>query len=331
MLYWSAIVGLFVFSGFRFEVGCDWWGYLEMFLQPMGSYQEVFTTREVGYWALISTLNELELPYQYLNLITSALFFIGLNSLARRQPNPLSFLALAFPILIINMPMSAIRQGVAIGFLCFALGALIDRRIFPYVSWILAGALFHSSILMFLVFSPLAVVKLKLSTLLKSSALIAPVAYMVLHSEAVDVAQSRYLGTGIDSYGAAFRLGLLSLTGLFFLTKVASSWRRDFPKDYNLVMIGSWLMIAFFGLFFYSTVIGDRMGYYLIPIQLMVLTRLPYLKSFKDRKIWSPTPYFGLTLVFIVWTQYSWFFNTCYVPYDIRLNDPLGMNGKIGQ
>ena len=64
--------------------------------------------------------------------LSSAIFFLGVHVLARRQPDPLGFLVLLFPILIINMPMSGIRQGAAIGLLCIAFVAFIDRR--PYGS-----------------------------------------------------------------------------------------------------------------------------------------------------------------------------------------------------
>ena len=42
-------------------------------------------------------------------------------------------LAVAFPILVINMPMSTIRQAAAIGIMCFAYNAFNDRRSILFV------------------------------------------------------------------------------------------------------------------------------------------------------------------------------------------------------
>lgn len=253
------------------------------------------------------------------------MFFIGLHALARRQPNPLTFLVLAFPILIINMPMSAIRQGAAIGFMCLAFAAFIDRRVITYVGWILLGSLFHSSVLAFLIFAPFVVGEFRPRNVLIAAVLAIPGVFGLLQTEAAETAQQRYIIRDVDAAGAAFRLGILSLAGLFFIWKLAPAWRREFPEDYKLAAVGAWLMVAFFSLFFVSTVIGDRFGYYLIPVQLMIFARIPYLTTLRHRQLWSVAPYAGLTLVFVVWTQLSWHFNHCYIPYDIRFGAPVGL------
>jgi hypothetical protein len=140
--------------------------------------------------------------------------------------------------------------------------------------------------------------------------------YGVLQSEGSEFATDRYVDTGIDAAGAVFRLGILSLTGLLFVWKIAPSWRVAFPKDYKLVALGSYMMMGFFSLFFVSTVIGDRFGYYLIPIQTMIFARLPYLYNMPNRNLLAALPYVGLSLVFVVWTQSSRHFQQCYIPYD---------------
>lgn len=322
ILYWIALFGLFVFSGFRYQVGCDWSGYLIHFSFRLDSYAEVISLREPGHWSLIRLLHQFDLPYQYLNVATSAMFFVGLHALARRQPNSLAFLVLAFPILIVNMPMSAIRQGAAIGFACLAFVAFIDRRIVAYVCWLLVGSLFHSSALAFIVFAPFIWGQFTKKNLLIASVLALPGLFVLMQTEAAEIAASRYIERDIDAAGSGFRLGILSLSGLFFLLMLAPSWRRQFPEDYRLVTIGSYLMVGFFSLFFVSTVIGDRFGYYLIPIQLMIFARIPFLKGLSSRQLWSLAPYAGLTIVFVVWTQLSWHFDTCFIPYDIRFGAP---------
>ena len=101
-------------------------------------------------------IREAKVPYPFINVIAGSIFFIGVHSLARRQPDPLAFLVLLFPILIINMPMSGIRQGAAIGLICIAFSAFIDRRPVRFGFWVIIAAGFHSSAIVFLLMLPVA-------------------------------------------------------------------------------------------------------------------------------------------------------------------------------
>ena len=138
----------------------------------------------------------------------------------------------------------------------------------------------------------------------------------MLQTESAEIASNVYLQEGsAEAAGALFRLGILVLSGAYFLFKLAPYWRRQFPYDYKLAMLGSWMMLTFILLFFVSSVIGDRFGYYLIPIQAMIFARIPYLNLGKSRQIHVVLPYALLTLVFVVWTSTSWHFTQCYTPY----------------
>lgn len=316
-LYWITLIFLMLFSSLRFEVGCDWTGYYNNFAgTPYLSWEGVFEHQNPSHWGLIKLIREAERSYLWLNFVPAAIFFFGLHRLARRQPDPLAFLVFCFPILIINMPMSAIKQAAAIGFLCLAYCAFIDRRPFLYAFWILLGWSFHSSIMLFLLFTPFVIGKFNRINVFIALILASPGAYLLLQTEAADTAAQRYIDTGLDASGAAFRLGILTLSGAFFLWKLAPRWRRVFPKDYKIAAIGAWTMVVFFSLFFVSTVIGDRFGYYLIPLQSMIFARIPYLSLGRERQLYAIMPYALLTLVFVVWTQLSWHFDQCYIPYQ---------------
>ena len=76
-------------------------------------------------------------------------FFWGIHVFAKRQPDPLSFLILTFPILIINMPMSGIRQGAVIGLICIALVHFSDCRPLKFIMWVLIASGFHLSAIVF--------------------------------------------------------------------------------------------------------------------------------------------------------------------------------------
>ena len=315
--YWILLIALTIFVGFRNEVGCDWIAYEGHYsIGSEAAFLQSLNLRDPGHWLLISFLNYLGLPSYSLNVVASSLFFAGLHFLAKRQPDPLAFIVLCFPILIINMPMSAIRQATAIGFMCLAFAAFIDRRQFLFIFWVFVGMLFHSSIIVFLLLIPFVRMRFNIQNVIFGLIIFIPALIGMLQTESAEWASNAYMKEGsAEAAGALFRLGILVLSGAYFLLKLAPYWRRNFPNDFKLVMIGSWMMVSFFLLFFVSSVIGDRFGYYLIPIQAMIFARIPYLSLGRFRQIHAAIPYIALTFVFVVWTMTSWHFSHCYTPY----------------
>lgn len=329
-IYYPVLFGLFLFSAFRYQVGCDWSGY---YFQYVGAadfdWSTLTSIQEPIWWAILAWINESGLPYPVANVFSSAIFFVGIHVLARRQPDPLGFLVLLFPILIINMPMSGIRQGAAVGLLCIAFTSFIDRRALRFAIWVVLAAGLHSSALIFMLLLPLTRGRYTRNRLILAAILALPGAYFLASSEAAEVASSRYIDTGIDAAGAAFRVGVLGLSALYFFLFVRRKWLLAWPRDYSLASIGAIGMALALLLVPISTVIGDRFGYYLVPIQTIIFARLPYLPFRKNAGLHSALPYLGLLLLFAVWSQFSGHFQQCYIPYQTWIfgfpgGDPVG-------
>jgi uncharacterized membrane protein YdcZ (DUF606 family) len=263
--------------------------------------------------------NWLGLPYPWINVFSSLIFFYGVHILARRQPDPMAFLVLLFPILIINMPMSGIAQGTAIGLMCIAFAAFIDRSMLRFIALTVLASLFHSSAIVFLVLSPLVSGSYSYRRVFMALLLAIPSGLILLSGGAAEVAISRYIDSGVDAAGAVFRVGLFVLTAIFFLLFFKRKWAAAFPDDFKLVMIGVLMMVAMFVLVPISSVIGDRLGYYLIPIQAMIFARIPFLPIRQNRAVYVALPYIALLTVFLVWTSLSRHFQICYLPYQTWL------------
>lgn len=112
---------------------------------------------------------------------------------------------------------------------------------------------------------------------------------------------------------------MLFLSGLFFFLMLRRRWSVAFPIDYKLASLSALMMIALFPFVSLSTVIADRMGYYLVPLQAMIFARIPYLLRGRSAQLWTAAPYIGLAMVLIVWSMTSQLFQTCYVPYQTWL------------
>lgn len=319
-LYYCVLTCLFLFSAFRYEVGCDWSGYWNQYVIAFDlDIGEMVEMRESLWWAILQYFNQNSIIYPWANVFSSAVFFIGIHAMARRQPDPLGFLVLLFPILIVNMPMSGIRQGAAIGLMCFAFLAFIDRRRLSFVFWVIVASGFHSSALMFLLLTPIIARKYTRGRLLLAGLLALPGIFFVLDASGSDELLDRYVDTGIDAFGAVYRVSLLAMTGAAFLFMFGRSWARSSRGDYGLVELGSILMLGLFFLLPLSTVIADRVGYYLIPIQTMIFARLPMLSLGSYRKVYAFAPYGILLAVFTVWIIFSSLFQKCYLPYQTWL------------
>lgn len=316
-IYWALLVALFLFSAFRFEVGCDWTGYLNQYeIQRYATLEEAMAMAEPLWWTIIEFTHRKNLPYPWLNVISSAFFFIGIHAMAQRQHDPLGFLVLLFPILIINMPMSGIRQGAAIGVLCLAYVAFIDERRIRFIGWVLLASTLHTSALMMIALVPLIGGVYSWRRLVLMGALAIPGMAFMLQGESAQIAISRYLNTGVDAAGGIFRAGILVISGACFLIYLQVDWAKRFPKDYNLAIIGALMMVSIILLFPISSVIGDRFGYFLTPIQAMILARLPYLPIGRAHPSVIALPYIGLAVVFLTWTSLSSHFQLCYLPYQ---------------
>lgn len=317
-LYWTVFSGLFLFTALRNKVGCDWGNYQRTFYFNWEmTIGEALTRGEPVFWLVVYMLHDLGLQYHWLNIVTTAVFFFGLFKFSKKQNDPLGFLILAFPILIVNMPMSGIRQAAAIGVIMLAYCAYLENRPFRFVALVAIAAGFHISAITFFTLAPFSFFqKRKKLGLAVALVLCTPVAVLVSSSDAAELANERYVGTGIEAFGAIYRVGLVVATGFLFFY-VRKAWRDRFPQDYSLALIGSIAMIALAALLPISSVVADRFAYYLIPLQLMTLTRLPLFFNKGLTKLTFAAPYVVLGTVFIVWISYSYLFSVCYLPYGI--------------
>jgi hypothetical protein len=82
-----------------------------------------------------------------------------------------------------------------------------------------------------------------------------------------------------------------------------------------LAHIGALMMLAMPALVLVSSVIGDRLGYYLIPLEALIFARLPWLPLPSMRQVHGVAPYVALIVFFEVWTVLSRHFQQCYLPY----------------
>lgn len=316
-LYWIIMAAMFLFVAFRFEVGCDWSGYLNHFeIVGSPSYDRSIVRRDPGWWLMIEAIGAVGLPYPFVNVATAIIFFAGVHALARRQPDPFAFLAFLYPVLVVNMSMGALRQAIAIGLVCVAFTAMMDRRVVRFGIWVGLASLFHQSALIFALLLPLVGGRYNWSRLAVAALLAIPGIVFLWSGEAVAIATARYVDTDLVAQGAIFRVMFIVLSGLAFRLFLRSAWKRAWPKDYDFVLIGSLGMMAMVAILPVSTVIADRLAYYLVPVQAVIFARIPYLPTRDSRRVLATVPWVALLALFVVWMATSDHFEQCFVPYQ---------------
>lgn len=323
-IFYVLSILLFVFAAFRYEVGCDWVSYfriLDLHTDSINNYNKNYKIADIyhepGFWVLNAFVANLGGSVIFINIATSAIFFLGLSSLAKRTPDPLFFLICSFPILILNMPMSAIRQAAAIGLLCFAFGAFIDQRPLRFMTFVILASMFHASAIIFIaLFTFIGNLHGKKNYAIGLILSLPGVAVIVM-SRTVDFYIERYSTNIAQASGAQMRTLLISLTGIVALIFLRRRWQRIFPNNYRLVMISSFIMICLFPLSFIDSIVADRIGYYFIPIQLIILTSAPFILKRNALPLYLFIS-LGYFIALLFWTQLSFLFELCFTPYQLN-------------
>ena len=308
----------FLFAALRYEVGCDWFGYkLQIKQFDWVQLSEIATLREPLWVGLILWMRQYEIQYFWMNVISSTIFFFGAHMMARQQPNRLAFIVLLFPVLIINMPMSGIKQAAAIGIMFFAYLGFMHRKLSAYIASVIIASLVHSSSLIFILLVPFVKKFFSLKTIVFGLLLILPGLGLMSLTNSFQILVVRYFTNplGDEAAGAVYRTGILALTAAHFFIFLRKPWNKYYPKDYSFVALGSLLMFLPLLVVPFSGVAADRFGYFLIPIQAVIFSRIPYLKLRNNKALHIFYPYIALLFLFIVWTSFSSLFDQCYRPY----------------
>lgn len=302
--------------GLRYQVGCDWETYAGMYndaqLLPAS---RVLGSTDIGYAALMLVAGRLEAGMWLVNSCCALIMALGVMRFCLRQPNPaLSFLV-AIPYLIIVVGMGYTRQGVAIGILLAGLANASERSVVKLVLFVFAAALFHRTALLML---PLALAPIIRKNLLYAlfGGLAFAILFIVLLRDQADTMITSYVDTDYKSGGAVIRVAMNLPPAVLALTLRRrlgfTPYQSDLWSVFALVALATLPLVLAAS---FSTAI-DRLALFLIPLQIVILPRLPYI--FGDRKALNAQ----LTLAVIGYSaavQMVWLvFAThadCWVPY----------------
>lgn len=289
-----------LFIGFRDHVGGDWNNYLRHFeFINYFSVTEVLSRSDPGYYIINWYMEDWGFEIYSVNLICAALFIIGLISFAKKQPNPILAIAVAFPYLIVVVAMGYTRQAVALGFVFWGLAALADKKFVKFLILVSLGATFHKS----------AVLMIGLGIFLQSKGkFIRSLAVLFVGfgiwsaflAEHQDALWQNYVEVQMESQGAYIRVAMNLIPSVIFLI-YRKQWQQQFPDYLFWFIIAGGSILALALVPFASTAI-DRIALYFTPIQVVVYSRLPYLL----RQTISPQTTTFMILAYYFAVLYVW-------------------------
>jgi hypothetical protein len=177
--------------------------------------------------------------------------------------------------------MGYTRQAAALGLIMAALPQYFRGRLWRVALALVVAAAFHKSAIIVIPLLVIASSRRRILTVL-SLGLVALMIYYLFVVAAVDRLFTSYVTARYNASGAGIRIAMNLVPASIFLF-----WSRRFEMEreerrlWTVLSLGSFVAFAMFLVVPSSTAV-DRISLYLIPLQVVVLSRLPYAFSATD-------------------------------------------------
>jgi len=317
-----AWLGLVLFVGLRREIGADWDNYLVMFRRA-GAYPpaEAATLSDPGYMLLSALIARLGLALPALNLACAALFATGLVGFARARELPWLALLVAIPVLVATVAMLSTRQSAAIGLWMWALaGYGGGARRWPPLLVALA-VLFHWTAALLLPLVAIMAMRRPAPAAVAAAGAAAGIALAAAFQLVPELAAR--VAELAPSRGAPFRAAFTALA----LVALAAAWRQIAREETERRLAAYLAALGLFALALTPTLsaAGDRLGFYAIPLQMLVFARLAALappgRARAAARLAVAIPYAALFAAWLAASDYR----RCLIPYRSYLADPAAI------
>lgn len=302
-----ALAAIALMIGLRFQVGGDYENYILIHrdIAHLDLVGALFRT-DPGY-ALFDWIGA-SLGYGTwpVNLVCAIIFCWGLGRYLRCNPNPYLGLLIAVPYLIIVVAMGYTRQAAALGLIMAGMARFGRSHILYFCAMCLLATLFHKSAIVML---PVGLLALRHNRLVTFGLLLllGGFLYYVFVASALDTLVNNYVVQAQTSQGAMVRV-LMCVPPAILLLMEQRRFRftEDEGRLYRNFAIATLIALGALLVGVPSTPV-DRLALYILPIQLVVLTRMVALVPVDERAALMMTAgiIFLYGVVQFVWLNYA--------------------------
>ena len=317
-IYSFIFLFLLIYVGFRYEVGGDWFSYLNYIQDLTINPSKFFNFRsDWGFTLLLYIFFDFSNPIYIVNFICAFIFVSSIFLFAFQQNKPCIVIFVALPYIINVLAMGYTRQSVAYAFLIFSIIALKKNKNLFFILLIIIGSLFHKSLILF---SILYFVNLRFNfraILMMILLFLILILLLIYKLDTIQFYYYYYIGEGqhSESKGTIFRY-LINLIPCLLIIYFGTDFLNS-KSEKKLVMLFSLFTICGLFLFQLAPTAFDRIGLYLTLIQLYVYSNLDII--IKNLLIRRFVYFFVYSLYFIinyVWLNFSTYRDS-WLPYNL--------------
>ena len=319
--WWIAFLFLSFFIGLRHQVGGDWMHYLKnfYFLDSFSLGEFLSLQSDPGYQIISWLSYQAGTGIYGTNLICGLIFSFGLCYFCRSLPRPILALTVAIPYLVIVVAMGYSRQGAALGMVLVALTVLGRGKYIGFICAVIIGATLHKSAIILLPIAALAATKNRIFIFFWIM-IFGAISYGLFLEDAAENYYKSYLkdiqpeNTSDGAYIRTIMNIIPAAILLFFRNKCQLP-----PQEKQLWMIFSVLAVMSMIVLIITsaTTAVDRIGLYILPLQLFVFSYLPDI--FGNHGSLSQWIRLGIiiyySMIMFVWLNYATYAHF-WLPYD---------------
>lgn len=278
---WPTIIFAFFMMGFRDETGGDWVPYLYMYnFVEWYPASVALTHSDPGYMLANIISSMFGFGVYGTNAICGLILSAGIYALAKRQYVPALFVASAVPYLIVVVGHGYTRQAAAIGFMMLAIASIFDRKRLISIVYLILAISFHKTAVAFAPVVLFSIFTGKIASVAITASIV-PVLYIAYIANSADSLISAYVEAQMSSAGAAMRLIQVFACAILYLLFIRKN-EADKIESRLWTSMSLFALIAFpAALFGPSSTMADRLGLYLLPLQMYVLANIGYYTPFK--------------------------------------------------
>ncbi len=263
--------------GLRYEVGADWETYKLMFSYAgRATFEQVLRSGDPSFQVLNWLIQKLDAEIVWVNLVCAVIFTWGLFRLARTQPDPWLAVLIAIPYMVI-VASNYTRQAAALGLIMAGLASLSKgRSLGQFVAYVALAATFHRTAIAIM---PLVVFSRPRNRFLNVVGGVATLYafYDFFLADAVGQLVKNYITTEQSSQGAVIRVAMSVLAASVFLF-----FRKELAFPPHVDRLWFYFSMACFAALLAlvvtpSSTVVDRLSLYLMPLQIVILSRVPFI------------------------------------------------------